>query len=302
MYDLIIIGMGPSGMTAAVYAGRKKMSALLIGKHYGGQAAWASEIENYMGFQYVTGTELMQKFKEQVEKYPVEQKQGEVVKVSRENGQFTVKTKTGEVFGSKSVIVATGKFPRRLNVPGEGKLTNRGVSYCTVCDGPLFEGMDVAVVGGGNSALEAVHDLVRIAEKVYVVSLEDWDADPILVDRVKDHPKVEKLVGWETVAIEGEHLVAGLQLRSLTNPSETRRLDVQGVFIKIGTVPGSGLVEEFLELNESKEIVVGCDTTTSVPGVFAAGDATNIPDKQVIVSAGEGAKAALGAYRYTLTH
>ena len=194
MYDVVIIGMGPAGLTAAVYAGRKKMSALLIGKHYGGQAAWASEIENYMGFHYVTGTELMQKFREQAEKYPVEQKQGEVVSVGRGDGGFTVQIKSGEEFMARSLIIATGKFPRRLNVPGEAKLTNKGVSYCSVCDGPLFEGMDVAVIGGGNSALEAVHDLVRIGEKVYVVSLGEWGADPVLIDRVKDNPRIEQLV------------------------------------------------------------------------------------------------------------
>ncbi|MEW5952902.1 MAG: FAD-dependent oxidoreductase [Bacillota bacterium] len=301
MYDVIIVGMGPAGLTAAVYAGRKKMSALLIGKHYGGQAAWASEIENYMGFHYVTGTELMQKFREQAERYPVEQKQGEVATVGRGGGGFTVRMKSGEEFMARSLIIASGKFPRRLNVPGEARLTNKGVSYCSVCDGPLFEGLDVAVVGGGNSALEAAHDLVKIAKKVYVVSLGRWEADPILMDRVKGNPGVEQLVGWETVEIEGGQLVSGLKLRSVARPDEVKRLDVQGVFVKIGTIPGTRLVEGFLELNEEKEIVVGCDATTSVPGVFAAGDATNIPDKQVIVSAGEGAKAALGAYRYILT-
>ncbi|MDQ0286423.1 alkyl hydroperoxide reductase subunit F [Desulfofundulus luciae] len=300
MYDLVIIGMGPAGLTAAVYAARKKLSTLLIGKQYGGQMAWASGVENYIGFQYITGSELLSKFEDHVKQYPVKRVEAEVVKLTRENGHFITSTAGGEEFHSRAVIVASGKVPRRLNAPGERELTGRGVSYCAVCDAPLFAGMDVAVVGGGNSALTAAYDLIKIAKQVYVVSQVEWTADPILVDKVKNAPNLTKLVGYETVRIEGNERVAGITLRSLDGRKEEKRIPVQGVFIEIGTVPSTHFVEGLLELNEKGEIKVDCDCSTSVPGAFAAGDVSSIPEKQIIVAAGEGAKAALGAYRYLL--
>lgn len=299
MYDLTIIGMGPAGLTAAVYAARKNMSTLLLGKEYGGQVAWTSEVENYMGFQYISGPELIKRFEEQVKQYPVERKQGRAVRLEKKNGSFVVATDAGENIDTKTLIVAAGKYPRRLDVPGEKKFTGRGVSYCAVCDAPLFAGMDVAVIGGGNSALEAAHDLLKIAGNVYVVSLEEWIADPVLADKVKDRENLTKMVGYQTVSINGDQSVKGITLRSMET-GEQKEVAVQGVFIEIGTIPASDFVRGFLELNENNEIVVDCNCNTSVPGAFAAGDITNIHDKQVIVAAGEGAKAALGAYKYLL--
>ncbi|WP_243113687.1 NAD(P)/FAD-dependent oxidoreductase, partial [Desulfofundulus salinus] len=223
MYDLVIIGMGPAGLTAAVYAARKKLSTLLIGKQYGGQMAWAPGVENYIGFQYITGPELLSKFEDHVKQYPVERVEAEVVKLTRENGHFVTRTVGGEEFRSRTVIVASGKAPRRLNVPGERELTGRGVSYCAVCDAPIFAGMDVAVVGGGNSALTAAYDLIKIAKQVYVVSLVEWTADPIIVDKVKDAPNLTKLVGYETVRIEGNERVTGITLRSLDGRKEEKK-------------------------------------------------------------------------------
>ncbi|MDK2888035.1 MAG: NADH-dependent peroxiredoxin subunit [Thermoanaerobacter sp.] len=300
MYDLIIIGMGPAGLTAAVYAARKKLSTLLVGKHYGGQMAWASGVENYIGFQYITGAELLSRFEEHVARYPVERLEAEVIKLSRENGHFSIRTAGGDVFQSRTVIVGSGKSPRRLNAPGEKELTGRGVSYCAVCDAPLFADMDVSVVGGGNSALTAAFDLIKIARRVYIISLEEWTADPVIIDKVKNATNLTRLVGYETVRIEGSERVTGIILRSLDGRKKEMKLDVQGVFIEIGTVPNTNFVGELLELNEKGEIRVDCDCSTSVPGVYAAGDVTSIPEKQIIVAAGEGAKAALGAYRYLL--
>ncbi|HHW45205.1 MAG TPA: FAD-dependent oxidoreductase [Desulfotomaculum sp.] len=299
MYDVTIIGMGPAGLTAAVYAARKKLSTVLIGEKYGGQMATAPGVENYMGFQYIEGPELLAKFEENVEKYPVVRVEGRVVQIGRQNGQFVTRTADGREFSSRTVIVATGKVPRRLNAPGERELTGRGVSYCAVCDAPLFAGMEVAVVGGGNAALSAAYDLIKIAKHVHVISLEDWIADPVIIDKVKDAPNLTKLVGYETVRIEGEDRVTGIVLRSLAT-GEEKKLPVQGVFVEVGSVPSTDFVDGLLELNEKGEIKVECDCTTSVPGAFAAGDVSSIPEKQVIVAAGEGAKAALGAYRYLL--
>jgi alkyl hydroperoxide reductase subunit F len=300
MYQTIIIGMGPAGLTAAVYAARKKMKVLILGKEFGGQASWTGEIENYMGFQYISGPELMHRFEEQVKEYPVERHMVEVDNVTRRNGIFIVKCKDGREYRSETVIIAAGKSPRRLGVPGEKRFTGSGVSYCAVCDAPLFAGKRVAVIGGGNSALEAAHDLIKIAHHVYIVSLEEWTADAILADKVKDAQNMTKLVGWNTVSIDGKKMVKGITLRSLNDPSQEKKLPVEGVFVEIGTIPNSGLAKNLLQMNNNGEIIVNCDCTTSVPGAFAAGDITNIPEKQIIVAAGEGAKATLSAYKYLL--
>lgn len=302
MYDVIIIGMGPAGLTAAVFAARKKLKILLIGKEYGGQVARSGEIENYMGFQFITGQELMQKFEAQVGQYPVEKKEDEVTSIEEQGGRFLVHTQSGGRYAGLTVIVAAGKQPRWLNVSGEKEFAGRGISYCAVCDAPLFQQMQVAVIGGGNAAIEAAYDLLQIAAHVYVVSLEEWSSDAVLTDKVKDAPHLTKLVGYQTVSISGEQTVQSITLRSVREPGQERTLAVQGVFIEIGTVPTTGFVKDFLELNENGEIKIDCSCRTSVPGIFAAGDVTSAPEKQVIVAAGEGAKAALGAFQYILKH
>lgn len=297
MYDTVVVGMGPAGMTAAVYSARKKMNTLVIGKERGGQIVLASEVENYMGFQYISGPELMKKFEEHLKTYPVKIKQVEVERIDMADGHFVLKCKGEEKIATKTVIYAAGHFPRRLNVPGEKKFTGRGVSYCTVCDGPLFAGKKVAVIGGGNSALEAAHDLINIADHVNVVSLKEWVADPVLADKVQGANNITKYVGYDTKSIDGDKLVQGITLKSLET-GEEKKLAVEGVFIHIGSIPSNGPVKDLVELNEKGEIMVDCSCNTNVPGFFAAGDVTNIPEKQVIVAAGEGAKASLSAYRY----
>ncbi|OPX90038.1 MAG: NADH dehydrogenase [Pelotomaculum sp. PtaB.Bin104] len=302
MHDVIIVGAGPAGMTAAVYTARKKLDTMLIGKEWGGQVAQAGTLENYMGFQYVPGSDLMKKFEEQVAQYPVERVEGEVVSAGGQGGNLTINTKEGQKYSAKSLIIASGKQPRWLNVPGEKEFIGRGVSYCAVCDAPLFQNMKVAVIGGGNSAISAAYDLIRIAEHIYVVSLEEWISDPLLTDKVKDAPNLTKMVGYETVSINGDQTVKNLVVRSIANPAENTTLDVQGVFIEIGTVPTTDFIKNFLKLNQRGEIVVDCSCHTSVPGVYAAGDVSSVPEKQVIVAAGEGAKAGLGAFQYILSN
>jgi len=300
VYDVIIVGLGPSGMTAAVYAARKKLKTLIVGKEYGGQAARTGEVENYMGFQYISGPELMRKFEEQVRQYPVEQIIDEVTGAGKREGGFYITTGKGCEYRSKTLIIAAGKQPRWLNVPGEKEFWGRGVSYCSVCDAPLFEKMKVAVIGGGNSAVEAAYDLTKIAEHVYVVSLEEWNCDPVVADKVRDAANLTKIVGSGVKSINGDKTVKSVTLSPVGKPSEESVLEVQGVFIEIGTVPATDIVRGFLELNEAGEVVVDCSCRTSVPGVFASGDVTSAPEKQVIVAAGEGAKAALGAFKYIL--
>jgi alkyl hydroperoxide reductase subunit F len=294
----MIIGGGPAGMTAAVYAARKKLNALLLSKDVGGQVNWTLGIENYMGYQLIEGPELIKKFEEQVKKFPIDMKVGEgVSSLSRISGGFEAKTDGGETYQAKAAIVVTGKRPRTLDVPGEEKLRGRGVTYCATCDGPLFAGMNVAVIGGGNSALEAVDDVVKVAEHVYLVSLTQLTGDQILIDKVKGAKNLTMFLEHEVVAITGENLVDGIKIRDLKTKQE-RELQVGGVFIEIGLMPNSDLVKGVAALNRIGEIEVNCNNESSVPGLFAAGDVTSVPEKQIVVAAGEGAKAALQAHRY----
>jgi len=298
MYDLMIIGSGPAGMTATVYSARKKLNTLLLSKDQGGQVNWTLGIENYMGYQFIEGPELIQKFEEQVKQFPLDMKIGEaVISLSQINGGFEAKTNSGETYQAKAAIIATGKRPRSLNVLGEEKLRGRGVTYCATCDGPLFSGMKVAVIGGGNSALESVDDMVKIAEQVYMVSLTPLTGDQILIDKVKGASNLTVFLGHEVLEITGENFVGGIKIRDLKTKQE-RELEVAGVFIEIGLIPNSELVKGVATLNRLGEVEVNCNNETNVPGLFAAGDATNVPEKQIVVAAGEGAKAALQAHRY----
>lgn len=298
MYELIIIGGGPAGMTAAVYAARKKLNTLLISYDIGGQVLWTTGIENYMGYQFIEGLELMKKFEEQVKQFPLDMKTGEKVSsLSQTNGGFEVRTDKGESYQAKAAIIAAGKRPRQLNVPGEEKLRGRGVTYCAICDGPLFTGENVAVIGGGNSALEAAEDMFKIADHVYLVSLTPLTGDQILIDKVKAANNLTMFLEHEVLEIKGESRVKGIKIRDLKSKQE-RELDVGGIFIEIGLIPNSEPFKGIASLNGFGEIEVSCANETGVPGLFAAGDVTNIPEKQIVVAAGEGAKAALKAHRY----
>jgi len=298
MYDLMIIGGGPSGMTAAVYAARKKLNALLLSKDLGGQVNWTLGIENCMGYQFIEGPELMQKFEKQVKQFPLDVKIGQAISsLSRINGGFEVRTDNGETFQARAAIITTGKRPRQLNAPGEEKLKGRGVTYCAICDGPLFAGMKVAVIGGGNSALEAADDMVKIADHIYLVSLTPLTGDQVLIDKVKRADNLTMFLEHEVLEITGEKFADGIRIRDLKSKEE-RELQVGGVLIEIGLIPNSELARGIVPLNRLGEIEVNCASETGVPGLFAAGDVTNVPEKQIVVAAGEGAKAALQAHRY----
>lgn len=298
MYDLMIIGGGPAGMTAAVYAARKKLNTLLLSKDVGGQVNWTLGIENYMGYQFIEGPELIHKFEEQVKQFPLEVKIGEgVSSLSRINGGFEARTDSGETYQAKAAIVATGKRPRQLNVPGEEELKGRGVTYCATCDGPLFAGMKVAVIGGGNSALEAADDMVKVADHIYLVSVTPLTGDQVLIDKVKSADNLTMFLEHEVLEITGGKFVDGIRIRDLKTTQE-RELEVGGVFVEIGLLPNSGLAKGIVTLNRPGEIEVNCGSETGVPGLFAAGDVTNVLEKQIVIAAGEGAKAALQAHRY----
>lgn len=300
MYDLIIIGGGPAGLTAAVYAARKLLKTLLISQDLGGQVNETLRIENYMGYQFIEGPELMEKFDKQVAQYPLEQKVGQANKVAlvkRQDGSFEVKSEAGETFQGKAVIFATGKRSRLLNVPGESQFRGKGVSYCAICDAPLFTGMKVAVVGGGNSAMEAAYDLIKMAQHVYIVSLTPLTADPLTISQVKDAPNLTIFIEHQVEEVEGKELVEAVWIKDLKT-NQRQKLEVGGVFVEIGLVPNSEPVKGLVKLNPWGEVVITPSCETGVPGLFAAGDVTDVPEKQIVVAAGEGAKAALRADRY----
>ena len=285
-------------MTAAVYAARKRLDAVLISKDLGGQAMWTGRVENYMGYQYIEGFELMSKFEEQVKQFPLEQRIGsQAVSLRHIDSGFVAVADSNERYQAKAVIIATGKRPRSLNVPGEERLKGKGVTYCAICDGPVFAGQKVAVIGGGNSALEAADDMSRIAEHVYVVSVTPFTGDKILVEKVQGASNVTAFLEQEVLSISGETLADGIEIRDLKTGKQ-KKLDVSGIFVEIGLMPNSDLVKGLVALNEQGEIVVNCRNETDVPGLFAAGDVTNVPEKQIVISAGEGAKAALQAHKY----
>jgi NADH-dependent peroxiredoxin subunit F len=297
-YDLIILGAGPAGMTAGVYAARKQLSTLILTGDIGGQANWSSGIENYLGYVFITGAELVAKFEEHLKQFDIEVEFSKAAKLERSNDGFSVVTEAGQTVVSKAVVVATGKSPKMLDVEGERDFIGRGVTYCATCDGPMYSGMSVAVVGGGNSGLDAAIQLMKICPKVYVVeSKTALTADEVVVQQVEAAENVEVLKHTSIRKISGEQFVTSITLEDLDT---NRRYDVpvQGVFIEIGLSPNSGIVKDLLPFNERGEILVDCAARTEVPGLFAAGDVTAIPEKQIIIAAGDGAKAALGAYSY----
>ena len=298
MYDLMIIGGGPAGLAAGVYAARKQLKTLLLSGDTGGQINTTLGIENYLGYQFIEGPELINKFLTQVEQFPIDQKIGDKIRQLKKikNG-FEAITEDGDKYQSKAVVFATGKKPRKLNVPGETELTGRGVSYCAICDGPVFAGQKVAVVGGGNSALEAVLDLLKIARHVNLVSMTPLTGDPVLSNQLKGARKLTVFLEHETTEVKGKELVEGITIKDLKS-GKGKELEVGGVFIEIGLVPNSDAVKGLVKLNKSGEIIVTPRNETSVAGLYAAGDVTDVPEKQIIVAAGEGAKAALQAHRY----
>jgi alkyl hydroperoxide reductase subunit F len=298
MYDLMIIGGGPAGLAASVYAARKQVNCLLVSQDIGGQMNRTLGIENYMGYQFIEGSELIEKFQTQVNQFPIAQKIGyKVSRLEEIDGGFEATMENDERYQSRAAIFATGKRPRTLNVPGETELAGRGVAYCAICDGPVFAGQRVAVIGGGNSALEAALDMVKIAEHVDLVSLTPLTGDAILVDKLSGAKNLNIFTEHQTEKVEGKNLVAGLQIKD-NKSGESKRLEVTGVFVEIGLVPNSEAVSQLLELNKAGEVPVSCSGETALPGLYAAGDVTDVPEKQIVVAAGEGAKAALAAHRY----
>lgn len=302
MYDLAILGGGPAGATAALYAARKNLSTVLVSKDIGGQMMLTSEIENYIGFERITGDELTDRFDKHMSQYKkIERHVGEeVTGLVLHEKTFTVSTDAGKEYEARAVIIATGKRSRQLGVPGEKELGGRGIGYCATCDAPLFEGREVAVVGGGNSAAQAVIDLLPIATKISAVNIaSSWQADAILLEKFESSEKVVPYMGWEVLKILGEKRVSAIAIRRKES-GEEKEIPLEGIFVEIGLIPNSEFAKGVVTLNRYGEVVIDCFCRTNVPGILAAGDVTTVATKQIIVAAGEGAKAALSAYDYLI--
>jgi alkyl hydroperoxide reductase subunit F len=294
-YELIIVGAGPAGITAGVYAARKRMYVLIITGDIGGQTSLSWDIENYLGYQFITGPELVEKFKEHLDQFEVKVKEDEKVTTIEKAGDIiNIKTDKGD-YTAKTAIIASGRRPRKLGVQGEDDFKNKGITYCATCDAPLFAGMDVAVIGGGNAGLDATLQLIKIAKRIYLIEAESQlSADRIMIQKAQESGKVSVYTDTKVKRIYGEQLVQGMEI---VGGEKEEDIPVGGIFVEIGSVPASEFIMG-VEKNERGEIIVNCSCETNVPGIFAAGDVTDVFAKQIIVACGEGAKAAIAAFDY----
>ncbi len=304
MYDLVIIGGGPAGITAGIYAARQKLNTLLITKDFGGQMSRKTvAIENYPGFKEISGLELIQKFEKHLRKYKIDIERDEVKEVKKIDQRFIVITASKNKFESKAVIIASGADPRPLEVPGEKEFLGKGVSYCPLCDGALFSDKNVAIIGGGNSAFESAIFLSKIAKKIYILEYDEKvRADAQNQERVRKTGKVEVITGIQIKEIKGKNFVSSIVYQNRKTSSHFE-LPIDGIFIEIGNQPATSFVKDLVDFNEKDEIKVDFETyQTKTPGLFAVGDCNVGKYKQIITAAGEGAKAALAVYDYLQKH
>ena len=297
-FDVIIIGGGAAGLTAAIYTARKKLKTAVITIDIGGQTNLTNHIQNYPGYEEMIGHKLMKKFESEAIAFGAEIIFGKVKEITKEAEQSCKVTLTNdEIYTSKAIIIAVGKVPRELGIPGEEKLLGRGIATCTAQDLDKCTNKKVAVIGGGNSALEAALEIAHVAEHVTVIHRRDtFRADEITVDKVKEMQNVTFILNAKPQEIHGKEWVESITIQN--NNETTQELNVDLMFIEIGYISATKLVENLVEVNEKGEIVVNERCQTSQEGIFAAGDATTVPFKQTVISAGEGAKAGLECYRY----
>ncbi|MEK7202812.1 MAG: FAD-dependent oxidoreductase [Patescibacteria group bacterium] len=300
MYDTIIIGSGAAGMTAGIYAARRKMKTLIIGKQIGGQIIWASTIENYPGLKSIGSFELIQRMEDQVKSLNVEIKTEEVKNILKNKNIFSVITDKGQYQG-KTIIVAIGLSPRWLNVHGEKELTGKGVSYCANCDGPLFKNKTVAVVGGGNAALDAAEVLSKIANKVFLIHRTDYFRGfESLMAKVKQKDNIEIIFNSQVQEIIGCEKLEKIKIIN-SKTGEIKELNLNGLFIEIGRHAYTEIAANLVKRDVNNKIIIDLDCQTSQPGVFAAGDVTQTSFNQIVIACGQGSIAALSAYKYLQT-
>jgi alkyl hydroperoxide reductase subunit F len=297
-YDVVIVGAGPAGLTAGVYCARKMLNTIIISENIGGQALESWAIENYMGYRMIAGEDLMKKFEEQVRTLNIRLELDKVTAITKDDGLFTLSTVSGNTLKAKAVILTQGNRPKKLGVANEEQYLGRGLSICSTCDGPLYKGKQVAVVGGGNSALQTAVEMSDIAKSVSLIVRSTIRADPVYMEKLKEKKNITVHTGSHVSALHGEKFLSGITIKDEQEKELTISLD--GVFIEIGWLPNTGMVENLVQLNEKKEIIVDINGHTSIPGIYAAGDVTSVKSKQIVIASGDGAKAALEAFEYIL--
>ncbi len=303
LHDVIIVGGASAGLTAALYTSRQGLKTLVLTKDIGGQALLTNDIQNYPGFPTIGGFDLTQKFEEQAKSFGTQFVYDEALELRERDdcpgACYALKTTAGE-YSAPVIILAFGKTPRDLGVPGEQKLKGKGVSYCAVCDGPFFKGRVVSVIGSFDQAMDAAQILAGQAKKVYLVhSFEKPLGDEELLERVSKRENVELVANSKVVELRGESKLESLAIENTKSKLKTD-LASDGAFIELGYVAKTQWVKDLVQLNSSGEIAVDASGATSRPGIYAAGDITNIPFKQAVISAGQGATAALSAYNYLM--
>jgi len=305
-YDLIIVGGGPAAVAGGVYAARKQLSTLVITKEFGGQSVVSPAIHNWIGTPSISGADLAKALKNHLEEYKGEYvtiKEGVLAtNISGSNGTFTVLTNTGETFESKTILIAVGANRRKLTVKGADEFDQHGLTYCATCDGPLFSGMDVAVIGGGNAGFESAAQLLAYVKSVTLLDTSDtFRADPVTVSTVLKHENMRTIQNAETLEVVGDKMVTGLRYKDKKTDNE-HTLPVHGIFVEIGVTPSTNMVKDIVTLNERKQIVTDPKTQrTSVLGIWAAGDCTDGLYSQNNIAAGDAVKALEDIYIHLKT-
>lgn len=301
MYDLVIVGGGPAGVAAGVYAARKKLKTVLIAGSFGGQSLVSAEIQNWIGAKSISGLELAKNLEEHLRSYKeIELDEDDLVeKMEKISNGFRIITQKGKIFETRTVLVCSGSRRKRLNVPGENEFDGKGVVWCSVCDAPLFKDRTVAVVGAGNAGLEAVRDLLSYAKKIYLlVRSGAVKGDPMTFEEIKKDSRAEIIYNAEVKEILGKELVAGVRYLDKVSGKE-KELGVSGVFVEIGSAPNSEFAKDLVKLDKWNQIIVdGKTQAASLPGIWAAGDVTDLPYRQNNISAGDAIKAVLNIYDY----
>ena len=300
MTDVLVIGAGPAGLNAALYASRKELTVKVLTTDIGGQMLLTKEIENYLGFPSISGFELADKMEAHVRQYPVDIVYAGVTSLVKEaDGTFTAHLDDGSEAHAKAVIVTAGKHSRTLDIPGEKEYTGRGVSYCATCDAPFYRKKKVAIVGGGDSAVQAAIELAKLCPVVYLLVRSRIRAQEILVKRMKEAANVKVYMGYTPEEVKGDKKVTSLVIKNKAD-GQTEELSVDGVFVEAGGIPNNSYLPADVKVNSLGEIMTNKDGETNVEGLFAAGDVTDCRNKQIIIAAGEGAAAALAAHEYLL--
>jgi thioredoxin reductase (NADPH) len=302
-YDLIVIGAAAAGLTAAIYSARRTLKTLVLSRNLGGQASLAPQIENYPGFERISGYDLMKSFERQAKDFGAEIVYESVTKINPEKEGFVIATNNSQ-YRCKAIILAFGKTPRTLNVPREKEFEGKGISYCATCDMPLFRDKIVGVVGGGFSAIDAALYGSDVAKRVYLIDKESSIGNDLESKKIKERKNIEIMVNTNVIEFKGDNFLKSVIVENMKT-KERKEIKVEGFFVEIGSEVKREIVKDLVKLDQNNQVAVNerCETfypnsDKIRPGIFAAGDVTTVPYKQVVISAGEGAKASLEAYCY----